>query len=111
MESRRGPFRATTQRMAAVLPSGDTRRGALEQLLIEAVGNPSYAAALVADAVAALGVDDVPDDPSLYELLVRAYVAPAALKYAPVAAVQAFVDAALARATPASAVRLRRRDR
>ncbi|MBI2393792.1 MAG: hypothetical protein HYV09_29745 [Deltaproteobacteria bacterium] len=110
---RRGAFRPTTRSMAAVQPSADTLRGALEHLVTEAVGDQVVAAAVVADSIAALGVDEVPDDPSLYELLVRAYVAPAMLKYAVGSAVQAFVDAALGRGgsvPAASTVRQRRRD-
>lgn len=96
-KTRRGPFRPTTQRFAAVRPSGETRRAILLHALTRIIGNELVATQVVADAVGSLGLDEVPEDASLYELLVRAYVAPAALKFAPGSSVQSFVDAALGR--------------
>ena len=91
MNLRRGPFRPTTAKLAAVQPSSSTRSKTLIHALTKVTGDPTKAIEIVEDALGDFGATEVPDEEPLFAVFVRGYVVSRALATASMASVEAML--------------------
>ena len=96
MTKPRGPFRPTTDKLRAVSPSASTRHAALMHALTKITGDAPTASAVLHEALAEYGADEMPEDDVAFSQLVRGYVVPRALEFGSVSAIEAMLTRMLA---------------